>query len=401
MNALKPPTLEQIKQRLDQALDARLPGIDPLAASRIKTLHATLAGALFSLYAFALKIEDQLFPDTADEEHLIRAGAWRGYAPRLGTFARGTVRFEAPPASGMVLPQGSALVAEGTTVRFQTEVQATENNGEILVDVRAVEEGEAANFEKGQRFLLLEPLAYNEDGRTQLLQARVATTPFRGGRATESTESLRQRVLRQAPLTPDRFGKKGDFAHWARQASDAITGAWEFPNIDQAGTLQISIALAGEDHSASNFPPSGLVKQAFDYVQAQAPAFLGEGVRPDGSPTPAGFRIVALTPLPFALRISITPDTPTLRTALVQSLQAKAQSTAPGQTLSRVQIERILIAIPNLENHQNLARLQPLSHTGDLSPLESETLQDIQVPRDRALYLTGIDFRDRNNEEEA
>ena len=392
MSALHPPTLEQLKQRLDRALEARLPDLDPLAASRIKTLHATLAGALFSLYAFALKIEDQLFPDTADEEHLIRAGAWRGYSLRLGTFARGAVRFEVPAGVGVSLPQNTVLTLEGTSIRFQTETSAQENNGELLVNVRSEKEGEEGNVAQGQRFLLLAPIVYATESGTGLLQEGVATADFSGGRATESMESLRQRVLRQAPLTPDRFGRKGDFAHWAMQASDRITAAWEFPNIDQAGTLQISIALAGEDHSASNFPPTGLVKQASDFVQTQAPAFLGEGKRPDGSPTPSGFRIVALAPLRFALRLQITPDTPTIRTALLQSLQAKAQSTAPGHSLSRVQIERILLALPSLENYQTLEHLNPPSNTSDLGTLAGEPLQDIQVPMDRALHLTGIDF---------
>ena len=410
LTALTPPTLEDIKSRLDASLVARIPDIDPLTYSRMSVLHATLAGALVSMYSFGLKIDDQLFPDTADFEHLLRSGEWRGYSLQPAKYASGVIvvgainsssgqlnldqqghlKADGSVTSGSAaqIPRGTIFVATGSGLEFESKADATENGGLILVSIVAKAIGSASNLAKNTELKLKTPIKYSHD---KTLEKGLVKEDLTGGAEVESLEHLRSRILNRT-ATQVEYGKKGDFVKWAIEKDSSITGAWEFPNVDDIGTLQISIATGDDDKSSENNPPSGIVKKVFDHIQTKSPTFLLGGERPDGTKTPAMYKVIALKPKYFAVRVAIKPDNKTLKDSIVSELNEFINTTSPGQTLTTIQIKQVIENTPGLTHTAKLKYLYPVTASQDLSLATPKDPEDVVIGKGDALRFKGIHF---------
>jgi len=73
-------------------------------------------------------------------------------------------------------------------------------------------------------------------------EATVAEPGIAGGVDAESDEEYLARVLAHL-RNPARYGRPGDFAAWARDASPEVSAAWEFPNFSALGTVLVQAIM--------------------------------------------------------------------------------------------------------------------------------------------------------------
>lgn len=148
------------------------------------------AAQLMSLYHYGDYVLRQAFPQTAQQEHLDSHGALRGVTRISGEKARGVLRFGISQALAvdLVIPAGTVCrTAEGTAFHTLEDGVLTAGTLAVEIDARALEEGPEGNVLAGQVTGLQTPI----DGIETVLNPEA----FSGGRAEETDEAFRQRIL--------------------------------------------------------------------------------------------------------------------------------------------------------------------------------------------------------------
>ena len=268
---------------------SRLPATsDKLLLDRLNVLATIHAAARHSMQTYAAWTAEQLFPDTAEGDYLIRAGAWRGYELKQATYARGYV--ELSGSDGAVIAAGTQLQSLSGAL-YKTLSDASVAAGVASVEIEAEEAGSAGNLAAGSAMSLMAPIAGLYDAVV------VDTDGISGGAEEETIEELRARIVAQTGVldTDNLTGKVGDYVIWAKAAHASVQRAWEFANIDNLGTL--GVAVVGADNAELSAAVVADV-QAYIDVRKQRTAPV---------------RVYALEVLPLDLAINIVPDTAAIR----------------------------------------------------------------------------------------
>ncbi|UVL17442.1 baseplate J/gp47 family protein [Pseudomonas sp. B21-044] len=182
------PTLPALVARAQ----ADLAGGSALVRSDAEVLARVLGAASSGRYGHQRYIADQILPDTADDETLLRIAQAR--------LKRG--RLEAVKASGTASFTGavSALLDAGTLlqrddqVMFRVRASVKLSSTEGVAQVEALEPGELGNTPAGTQLRLVSPVLGVNDTFT------VAAPGLTGGTEQESIEALRARVRTVAAI---------------------------------------------------------------------------------------------------------------------------------------------------------------------------------------------------------
>jgi hypothetical protein len=100
--------------------------------------------------------------------------------------------------------------------------------------------------------------------------AVVAGDGITGGADGESDEAYLVRVL-QALRNTTRYGKPGDFADWALDASPEVSKAWEFKNFGVFGALLIQVISGNQIDGVTQ---AGSLALVTEYISTVAPPVL-------------------------------------------------------------------------------------------------------------------------------
>lgn len=296
------PTPDELAARAAAEIEAQFPEIDARSSHTAGgVLARTVAKSTHEVWMEQRRLVDELLPDTAVDWLERHAGVW------------GLTRLAASAASGIVRLTGSegTVVPAGLSLRGPSGARYTSSAGGVVgvggtldVEILADEAGTAGNAASGATLDLVSPVAG--------LSPQVATVQadgITGGRAAESDEALRARLLARI-RRPPAGGAAHDYEAWAREAV-GIGYVSVRPLGMGLGTVVVVVALEGPAEA-----------QAGDIARVEASI---EAQRP----VTAAVHVVAATLLPVPLTIALTPDTVQVRnavqTALALFFRAEAQ----------------------------------------------------------------------------
>lgn len=336
--AFERPTLAELVDRIESDFISRLSlNGAVLRRSLVRVLARVLAGASHMLHGHLDFLSRQLFPDTSEDEFLIRQGLLFGVERTAAEFATGDV--DLTGTNGSVIPAGTVLL-RSDGAEFVTEDEETISSGTATVTVTASLAGADGNCDEATTLSLESPIAGVDTAGS------VASGGIAGGTDQESLEDYRERVLERMRSAPH-GGASTDYVAWAKEVA-GVTRAWVYPLQLGAGTVVVRFV---RDDDASPIPDAGEVEEVQDYIDARRPVT-------------AAVTVVAPVAEPLDVEVSITPDNSATRAAVEAELEDFLQREAePGGTLL---LSQILVAIGTAEGVEDFTLTSPaadVTHT--------------------------------------
>ena len=320
------PELGQIVQRGLADLRAELAGSEPTVP--LSTEYAIVvanAGASHLKHGRIDYAMRQQFPRTADLEGVSRHASV--YAIPIQQPKKSSGIAVVLGSAGAAIPIGQTMVfANLDLVYVVTAAVTIPAIGQVKVFIEAVNTGAAANLADKTILTLESPPAGVES------EAIVLT--LTGGSDLENRDQLLKRVeFREQG--GKLVGKPGDWEEWAREYS-GVTRAWEVPMTGGPGTMGIFFVF--DNDPVSIFPDVATVALVQVAVSTKAPSLA---------------TVIAYSPdnQPLDPEISITPDSPEVRTSVQLELEAMIlrEGTAKGFTLSISKIREAISRAPGEE----------------------------------------------------
>ena len=302
------PTLTQLIDRGRADIDSRLPGADSkLPASVLDVKARTSAGAVHGLYGYLDWLADQILPDRAEEEMLVRHASNRGLTRKAALGAKGNV--EVTGIHGVAVPVGSALVSDAG-VEFRTTAAVTLVAGTATVPVEEIAGGVDGDTAPATQLRFVAPIA----GVNAV--ATVQAPGLTGGAAEEDDEALRARLLARI-RNPPKGGSKDDYEQWALEVPEA-TRAWVFPGWMGTGTVGVTFVCDDRPDILPTVDDLAIVAAYLD----------------DRRPVTADVVVFAPEAFPIDLRIKIMTDTAATRAAVAAEIDDFfARDGEPGGTI--------------------------------------------------------------------
>lgn len=337
------PTLAELIAQAQADTEARLPGSDARTRrSNLNVLARVLAGATHGLYGYLDFLARQVFPDTADAEHLDRWGAIWGVTRKPPAFAVGTLSFAGQ--AGAVIPAGSVLAIGA--VEYETDADVTFTGATASGAVTALMPGAAGNQAAALTLAFVSPVSGVSASAT------VAAGGLAGGVDAESDAALRGRLLDRI-RQPPQGGAAHDYAAWALEVPD-ITRAWVYPEELGPGTVTIRVV--------SDAAPGGLIPAAPKIAEVQA---WIDARRPvTANPT-----VVAPVAVALDLSIQLLPSTQAIRDAVTAEIADLIRREAvPGGTILLSHLREAISLAAGETDHVLVAPVANVAHaTGQIA----------------------------------
>lgn len=319
------PSLSQITKRVRQDLKVD----DGLRVSVEAVLAQAIAGASHTLHGHIDWASRQLFPTTGDADVVLRWASLFGLERKAASPARGRVRFDAQP--GSVVPEGT-LVRTSDGRQYRVRHDSHEGGGAVETEVIAVDAGAAGNAPSGVAVSLVSPIAGVSSGGETIGDGLV------DGEDVESIDALLQRLL-QRVREETRGGGPGDYVRWALEVG-GVTRAWQYPLLMGPGTVGVAFVTDGQE---SIIPSPEKVAEVQAHIDERRPVT-------------ADVHVFAPVTHVVAFEVSITPDTPDLRTAVEAELRWALSSRAvPGGTVLRSLLLSAFASVDGLDDYELLA----------------------------------------------
>ncbi|MCL2602436.1 MAG: baseplate J/gp47 family protein [Treponema sp.] len=230
--------------------------------SLLKVFSSVDAGIYHQLLGDLEFLSRQIFPDTAEGEFLRQH--WSSKVPPLhAAAASGEVLVSG--ISGRNVPAGLLFGGASGERYYSESIARIADDGSGRVNVRAQNPGSAANLAAGDRLIIVSGIPPGVDST-----ATVGAGGISGGTDAESEEEYLVRVLAFL-RNPARYGKGGDFAAWAADATAEVSAAWEFRNFGPLGALLIQVINGNQRDGVR---PVGGLDIVRDYISAHAPPVL-------------------------------------------------------------------------------------------------------------------------------
>jgi len=344
------PTLEQLVTRVKTDLEARLNGGGAvLRRSVIAVFARVIAGASHLLHGNLEYNYLNAFPDTADDDNVIRWGAIWGINQEPAEFSIGNVTFTG--VNGTSVP-ALTQIQRADEVLFETQTPGVIAGGTLTVDVAAVVAGLDGNTDAATVMTMASPITGIDTNVT------VAAGGLVGGADLEDPEDLRVRLLDRIRVQP-LGGAETDYIKWALEVP-GVTRAWVYPNHLGPGT--VGLRFVRDDDPGSIIPSAGEVTEVQDYIDILRPVT-------------ADFLAIAPVAAPLAFTIDITPDTAAIRSAVEAELTDLIRRAAePGGTLYLSQInEAISIATGETDHTLTVPAANVTTGTGILTTMGAIT----------------------------
>lgn len=322
------PTLQQIQQRVFADVRAELPGDEPtVPLSTEYAMSVAVAGASHLKHGRIDYAARQQLPDTADFEGVARWAGILGVPVQQPAKASGSVI--AFGTFGSTISTGETLVFPNDDLTYTVTADATVPIiGQVEVFIEATETGAAYNL-ADKTILVFDNPPAGIDSETIAFRLEF-------GSDLETRDQLLERVLYRLQ-GGKLIGKPGDWEAWAREFS-GVTRSWEVANLQGAGTVVVFFVF--DNDPVSIFPTPTVVSTVEADIQSKAPTMATTiGSAPANSP--------------LDLEISISPDTPDIRTSVELELEDMLlrEATAKGFTLSLSKISEAISRAPGEESN--------------------------------------------------
>jgi len=231
----------------------------------LKVFASVDAGIYHQLLGDLDFLAKQIFPDTAEGEYLREH--WSGkVTPLHAITAAGEVTMTG--IANKPIPAGVVFESAAAGERYYlNNAYRLDGGGQAIVTVKAENPGQQGNLAAGEKLFIISALPAGIDSHAVASGAGII-----GGCDAETDEEYLARVL-AALRNPSRYGKIGDFALWARDASAEVSAAWEFRNFGVFGVLLIQVIKGNQIdgvHQVDN------LEEVRNYIKQAAPPVLFE-----------------------------------------------------------------------------------------------------------------------------
>ena len=254
-----PTDIETIRDQLLDDYRNQVPGANTGPKSEIYARATLLAGAL-AMQQYGLKyVENQIFPDSADYDNVVRHASLYGLTPKVATAAaEGTVRLTG--VNSTVVSSGLTLTHDDGT-EVVTTSGGTITGGILDVTADAVTTGTAGNKVSGDELTVQSPPAGVDPDATVLAD-------FDGGTDDETKAALADRVI-QRMRKGNAGGTHSDYEQWAL----AVDGVLEAHTLEMRnGPGTVSVAVYSEDGNGNREPANaGLRADVLTALNAARP----------------------------------------------------------------------------------------------------------------------------------
>ncbi len=320
------PSLLELIERVDAELATRLGLGALLRRSVLGAVARVVAGASHQLHGHLDWISDQVFPDTADAEHLERWASIWGVPRKPATHAEGSI-----VVSGLadtVVPAGARWIRP-TGEEYASTAEVILVSGSGVVPIEALEPGAAGNAAEGS-VLTVQGVVPG-----LVASATVAVGGLSGGADAETDAALRERILARIQ-EPPMGGAAHDYVAWAL-AVPGVTRAWVQPLWEGPGTVRVIVVTDDADDGPS--PSSSKLLEVAAYIEERRPVT-------------ASVTVAAPQLVPLGLTLTITPDTSDVRAAVEASIEDLLRREAePGGTLLISHIREAISTAPGEQDH--------------------------------------------------
>lgn len=338
------PTLSRLIGRAKADIESALQnGAAYIRRTFESAIATSLGGLAHGLHGHIYWASKQLLPDTAEDEFLVRHASIHGLD-----------RNEDEPAELELTVLGTvanALIAAGTQwtrvdgVLFESSADfnlpATPPY-EVVVEVAAVEAGNAGNTIPGTTLTLVNPIVGVSAAATV---NGAGTNPIGGGADEESIEVLRTRLLDHL-ANPPKGGADGDYVAWAKDANSSVTRAWELPY--QLGPGTVVVVFVQDQFDADGFYISTTFPSAGDVAEVQA--FI-DPLKPITDNANIDY-VFAPTEQSLDMTIQLQPNTSDVQLQVTRQLQDLLLRRAePGGTLRISEIDEAISVASGEEYH--------------------------------------------------
>lgn len=334
------PTPEELTRRAEGRLEAALkrirPEASPAAIARAvrseKGMLAAIARAhATGLYGAHLHLSwnvQQLMPDTAEAEFLIRHASIWGVYQRPATKAVGLALFTGVP--GTAVPAGLDMRLPAGGLAITSAGGVLDGAGEATIALEAAEGGSTGNTAPGATLPIVTVQA-GLDPQAAVLDA----DGMAGGAEEETDESLLARVLIEI-REPGHGGAKHDYRVWI-QNSFAVAKIATVPLWVGPGSVGVVVAMGT---AVAPVPPIPAELDAMAaHLDPLRPVTAEVYVRP-----------VVLLPVP--MQLAVVPDTLPVRAALEGAAAAHFAAEAEiGERFARSRLSEALSAASGEYRH--------------------------------------------------
>lgn len=291
--AFNRPDLQSLITRVEGDLKAGLGVITVLRRSFIAVIARVMAGLGHSLFGYLAWLEKQAFPDTAEDEYLLRWCAIFGVFQKPATYA--TFVCNVTGAAGTVIPNlRTYRRTDGVEYYVNGEVTLT-GSGDTIILV-AVVAGKAGRVLVGDVISILSPIA-GLDSNAEVDSITIEADDI------EDLESLRERLIDRIQ-NPPAGGAPADYIAWTRAVA-GVTRAWVKPLGLGPGTVQVYFVTDDNDPITPSAPK---IAEVAAYIETLRPAT-------------AAVTVHAPVLLPINLTIQIKPNTIAVQQAIETELQ--------------------------------------------------------------------------------
>jgi uncharacterized phage protein gp47/JayE len=310
------PPLKEVRIRVRDLVRASARGADATIPNSILRVTSDVTGAMcHKVLQYLDWLAKQLLPDSAEREWLDRHGRmWLTNADgsrgrKMATLAEGQIALTGQ--TWTPVPAATRFFA-ALNVEYETTEQVflAAGGAPTLAPARALDPGLAGNLNPGAEIALARAIA----GVDSI--ARIVSMD--GGVDEESDDELRARLLlriRQPPMG----GASIDYVHWAL-AVPGVTRAWCSPLEMGMGTVTVRVMMDNLRADEQGFPRQSDLDRVDYYLDTVRPVAVKD--------------LFVVSPIRQPVSVIIrrlNPDTPAVRAAIGDSLQAMLNERAePG-----------------------------------------------------------------------
>jgi uncharacterized phage protein gp47/JayE len=237
--------------------------------SLLKIFASVEAGVYHQLLGDLDFLSKQIFPDTAEGAYLREHWSMK-IAPLYAIAAIGEVLVTGQ--ANKPVPSGVVFQAASGERYYLEKSYRLDANGQAVVTVKAENPGPQGNLAAGEKLSIVSAVPVGIDSGAVATGAGIT-----GGTDAESDEEYLVRVLAML-RNPSRYGRKGDFALWARDASPEVSAAWEFKNFGVFGAVLVQVIKGNQMNGV--YPVDNLA-EVRNYIGDVAPPVLFEVRTPD------------------------------------------------------------------------------------------------------------------------
>jgi hypothetical protein len=164
-----------------------------------------------------------------------------------------------------IIPSGLVFQAASGERYYLEKSYRLDANGQAIITVKAENPGTQGNLAAGEKLTILSAIPAGIDS-----EAVVGGSGISGGSDAETDEEYLARVL--ATLrNPSRYGREGDFALWARDASSEVSAAWDFRHFGIFGAVLVQVIKGNQ---IDGIYPVDNLAEVRSYISNVAPPVL-------------------------------------------------------------------------------------------------------------------------------